>query len=63
MSNAYQDYDITEDEVREKSLKMAIAIFVSKVNVIHLKQMQEDSAAAIQQKQQQKSQANKEQAA
>ncbi|NER38417.1 MAG: DUF4231 domain-containing protein [Oscillatoria sp. SIO1A7] len=61
VSNAYQDYDITEDKLREKSLKKAISSFISKVNVIHLKQMQEDTAAVTQQ-QQQKSQSDNQQA-
>lgn len=61
VSNAYQDYDITDDKLREKSLKKAISSFISKVNIIHLKQMQEDTAALAQQQQLQKSQSDNEQ--
>lgn len=35
----YQDYELTETADREKSLKMAIANYISKVNNIHLKQI------------------------
>ena len=38
-SPAYRDYDLTESADREKSLKMAIANYISKVNAIHLKQI------------------------
>ena len=62
VSKDYRDYDITEDRLREKSLKMAIGSFISKVNVIHLKQMQEDSTAATEEKQLQKSQSDAEKA-
>ena len=61
VSNAYQDYDITDDKLREQSLKKAISSFISKVNIIHLKQMQEDTAALKQEQQLQKSKSDNEQ--
>jgi len=60
-SPAYRDYDLTEPADREKSLKMAIANYVSKVNSIHLKQIQADEPESLPEKKAESTKSGKEQ--